>query len=131
MTNRLDLFRCNVCGNLVQVMLAGEGELVCCGEPMELLQPKGITSEMEEKHVPVFVKNECGNFVVHVGSIPHPMTDEHYIMFIQVVSKNNDKICTKFLSPNDVPKMLLGHDFNEFFAREYCNIHGLWEGIND
>ncbi len=131
MTQKLELFRCNVCGNLVQVLISGEGDLICCGEVMELLQAKGSESEMEEKHVPVFIKNECGNSVIHVGSIPHPMTNEHYIMFIQAISVDKDRICTKFLKPNEVPKMMVGNDFGDCFTREYCNIHGLWEGSND
>ena len=132
MTNRLELYHCEICGNLVEILLSGEGELVCCGKPMNHLVSKGINEEGEEKHVPSFVKNECGNTVIHVGSVPHPMTSEHYIQFVQCISENRDKVCTKFLKEGDVPKMLVGNDFSGFLlAREYCNIHGLWEGNND
>ena len=131
MTYRLELYRCNTCGNLVEVLLEGNGELVCCGVPMQPLIPQWKEAEGVEKHVPVISKNECGNTVIRVGSIPHPMDDEHYIMFIQAVSNDKSRIWTDFLKPGDIPKMSLSSDVNDLFAREYCNIHGLWEGFND
>lgn len=131
MTYRLELYRCDTCGNLVEVLLEGDGELVCCGSPMHHLVPKGKLDEGVEKHVPVISKNDCGNTVIRVGSVPHPMSDEHFIMFIQSISNDKNQIRTNFLNPGDIPKMSLNNEINDLFAREYCNIHGLWEGFND
>ncbi len=131
MTNKLDLYKCSICGNVVQVMITGVGELVCCGEAMHYLDARKFENEMGEKHVPIFVQNECGNCEIHVGSIPHPMTEEHHIVFIQTVSEDKNKICTEFLHPNDVPKMLVKDCGNANRALEYCNIHGLWEGTKN
>ena len=89
MTERLDLYRCEICGNLVQVILAGGGELVCCGQPMELVKGK-TQEEMQEKHIPVFI-SENGTDIVQVGTVLHPMNDDHYIMFIETISE--DKNC--------------------------------------
>jgi len=131
MTNKLDLYKCSICGNVVQVMIKGAGELVCCGENMHHLNPQKIEQEMGEKHVPVFVLNECGNCEIRVGSVPHPMTEEHHIVFIQAISEDKNKVCTEFLYPNDVPKMLVKDPDNVSYALEYCNIHGLWEGTKN
>ena len=87
MTERLELYRCDICGNLVQVILSGEGELVCCGEPMKLVKGKHQEEMITEKHVPVFRINDDGNNIVQVGSVLHPMNDEHYIMFIETILK--------------------------------------------
>ena len=98
---------------------------------MHHLVPKGKLDEGVEKHVPVISKNDCGNTVIRVGSVPHPMSDEHFIMFIQSISNDKNQIRTNFLNPGDIPKMSLNNEINDLFAREYCNIHGLWEGFND
>lgn len=121
MTNRLGFYRCEICGNIVQVLHSGQGELVCCGEAMELLSAHTLNEEKQEKHVPVFSDDK-----VKVGSEAHPMIPEHYIMFIQAVSEDNKEIKTKFLSPNELPEMSIGTD-NYSKAYEYCNIHGLWK----
>lgn len=131
MTNKLELYKCEICGNLVEILVSGDGELVCCGQPMHHLQPKNKESEGLEKHVPIFVKNDCGNTEIRVGSIPHPMENEHFIMFIQTISADNNKVTTTFLHPNDIPKMRLECLTDALIAREYCNIHGLWENYND
>ncbi len=126
MTKRLELYKCNVCGNLVEVVLAGYGELVCCGKPMELLVPKTNEPEMGEKHIPVFATNDRGELEVRVGSTLHPMVDEHFIQFIQTVSDDEKYIERRYLTPEDLPIMYLGENSEADKALEYCNIHGLW-----
>ena len=121
MTQHLELYRCTICGNLVQVLQNGNGELVCCGQPMELLNAHTTAEEKQEKHVPVIENNK-----VKIGSEPHPMINEHYIQFIQAMSDDNKEIHTKFLSPNEAPEMDIAE--NKYSkAIEYCNIHGLWK----
>lgn len=127
MTERLDLYKCNVCGNLVEVVLSGVGELVCCGEPMERLDAKTNDSEFGEKHVPVFSVVDDDGQEVRVGSELHPMVNEHYIQFIEVISDNKNKIFRQYFSPQDLPVMTLKNNFDIHKAREYCNIHELWE----
>ena len=128
MALKLRLYKCNICGNIVQVLLDGAGELVCCGEVMELLEAKTVDAG-GEKHVPVISNNAEGYSVVKVGSEPHPMTDEHYIQFIETQSNDKSKIYIEFLKPNQEPKIQTSIDVCK--ALEYCNIHGLWENNND
>lgn len=130
MTKKLELYKCNVCGNLIEVVLEGAGELVCCGEAMELLNSNTTDGE-GEKHVPIFEKIDDEIFV-RVGSKPHPMTNEHYIQFIEVISKDEVYTKRKYLNSGDEPILKLkGYDKGEMTAKEFCNIHGLWEGKND
>ncbi|MFH1997292.1 MAG: desulfoferrodoxin [Patescibacteria group bacterium] len=106
----MKIYKCNVCGNIVELIHEGGGELVCCGQPMELLKEKN-TDEGLEKHVPVVDEDK-----IKVGSIPHPMEDSHYIEWIEVSG------CRKYLKPGDKPEI----EFKEGDVRAYCNIHGLW-----
>ncbi|MBQ8669012.1 desulfoferrodoxin FeS4 iron-binding domain-containing protein [bacterium] len=129
MSKRLDLYKCNICGNLVEVVLSGVGELVCCGEPMEYLDAKSNDSEYGEKHVPVFVDTDENGIEVRVGSTLHPMTEEHYIQFIETISEDKNKICRQYLSPQTSPIMVLKDKADIKNAREYCNLHGLWESV--
>ena len=101
MTQKLELYRCNVCKNIVEVVLEGEGALVCCGEPMELLKP-GTTDGATEKHVPV-IDFECEGVGVkiRVGEFPHPMEPEHYIQFIEAISKSKKTIHREYLYPGE------------------------------
>ena len=93
MSERLALYKCEVCGNLVQVLLSGGGELVCCGKPMTYLNPQDKSDEMlEEKHVPIFIHDESGKEFIQVGSTLHPMSEEHYIQFIETISEDKNKI---------------------------------------
>lgn len=128
---KLDLYRCEICGNLVQTIIAGNGELVCCGQPMQKLERKQHEESIMEKHVPIFIKTDDNNTEIRVGEILHPMTEEHYIMFIEAINKSNNEIYLKYLYPNEEPKMQINKDFNVNKALEYCNIHGLWEGNNN
>lgn len=131
MTKRLEMYRCEICGNLVEVILEGEGELVCCGQPMTLLHGKSTDSEGLEKHVPVFEIKEDNKQEIRVGSVLHPMNDDHYIMFIETISEDRNHVNLEYLHPGNEPKMLLEKKIGKTLAREFCNIHGLWEGESD
>lgn len=130
MTERLELHKCEVCGNMVQVILEGFGQLVCCGQPMLKMIPHKNDDNANEKHVPVFVKTDDGS-EIRVGSTPHPMEDEHYIMFVETISNDNNRIQLQYLHPKEEPKMLVKEVIDKAKALEYCNIHGLWEGESD
>lgn len=123
MTKKLQIYKCEVCGNIVEMTHGGEGELVCCGEPMKLFEEKSVDSG-KEKHVPVVEKIE-GGFKVRVGSVAHPMEEKHYIEWIQAVA--GDKAYRQFLKPGDPPEATFMIDAEEITAREYCNVHGLWK----
>lgn len=131
MTERLDMYRCEICGNLVQVILNGNGELVCCGQPMIKIEGKNKEEAMMEKHIPVFVKREDGKDEVRVGEILHPMLNEHYIMFIETISEDKDHVQLQYLHPGQEPKMILTEKLGRTLALEFCNLHGLWEGESD
>lgn len=119
------IFRCNICGNITEVLNVGGAEMICCGQPMELLIAK-TTDQGMEKHVPVVEKVE-GGVLVKIGSVPHPMEKEHYIQWIEVIAKD-EKSCRKHLNPGDAPEAFFAIDENEIIeAREYCNVHSLWK----
>ena len=121
MTEQKQIYKCNICGNIVEVLYAGGGQLVCCGQPMELLKEK-IEDVGKEKHVPVIEKTETG-IIVKVGSVSHPMEEKHYIEWIEA---NNENQTTKvFLKPGDKPEAKFC--FKVINARAYCNLHGLWK----
>jgi superoxide reductase len=122
MVEKNQIYKCNVCGNIIEVLYAGGGELVCCGQPMELLQEK-TEDEGLEKHVPVIERTDKG-VRVKVGSVPHPMINEHYIQWIEVIA--DGRVFRKFLKPGDKPEAEFEIEAKEIQAREYCNIHGLW-----
>lgn len=118
------IYRCNICGNIVEVLQAGSGELVCCGQPMELLE--GKTEDVgSEKHLPVIEETEKG-IKVKVGSEPHPMEEKHCIEWIEVMAIDGQS-CRKFLKPGDKPEAGFQIKKEEVVVvREYCNVHGLW-----
>jgi len=122
MTKRLQVYKCEICGNIVQVLHAGKGELVCCNQPMKLLEEK-TEEQGREKHVPVAGKTDKG-IKVEVGSVPHPMEEKHYIEWIEV--QTDKGISTKFLNPGDEPRAEFEIEGDIVKTREYCNIHGLW-----
>jgi superoxide reductase len=124
MTERLQVYKCEICGNIVEVLHEGAGELVCCGEPMKLLV-EGAVDAAKEKHVPVIEKT-AGGITVKVGSAPHPMEEKHYIEWIEVIA--DGKAYRQFLKPGDVPEATFAIDAQKVTAREYCNVHGLWKG---
>lgn len=123
MTEQNQLYKCNICGNIVEILHAGVGGLVCCGQPMELLKEK-TEDEGQEKHVPVIEKTDSG-IKVKVGSIPHPMEDNHHIEWIEVIS--DGKVYRKFLKPGEQPEAEFEIKSGNVQAREYCNVHGLWK----
>ena len=123
MTQVKDVYKCNVCGNIVEVLSAADGELVCCGKPMELLEEK-IADEGKEKHVPVIEKTDTG-FKVKVGSVPHPMEEAHFIQWIEVIA--NGKVYRKHLAPGQAPEAEFCIKAESIIAREYCNLHGHWK----
>ncbi len=123
MTQQKQIYKCNVCGNIVEVLHTGVGELVCCGQPMELLLEKE-KDEGLEKHIPVIEKTDKG-VLVKVGSVPHPMEEEHYIEWIEIIA--DGKSCRKFLKPGDKPEAKFEVKADNITAREYCNIHKLWK----
>ncbi len=125
MTLQNQIYKCELCGNIVEVLHGGAGQLVCCGEPMKLLKENTVDASLE-KHVPIISKTSQG-ILVQIGSVPHPMIEEHYIKFIEIITKDN-KSDKKFLNPEDKPEaeFCISID-NVLFAREYCNLHGLWK----
>lgn len=131
MTERLQLYRCEICGNLVQVILPGVGELVCCGQPMQRIDGNNREEMLNEKHIPVFVKNEEGKDIVQVGTVLHPMNDDHYIMFIETISEDKNCVHLQYLHPGQEAKMILENKIGKTLAYEFCNLHGLWEGESD
>jgi len=124
MAERLQVFKCEVCGHIVEIIHEGKGELVCCDQPMKLLV-EGAVDAAQEKHVPVVEKTADG-IKVKVGSVPHPMEEEHYIEWIEVIA--DGKAYRQFLKPGDAPEAMFNIEAEQVTAREYCNPHGLWKG---
>ena len=123
MAERLQVYKCEACGNIVEVLHGGEGELVCCGAPMVLFVENTMDAA-KEKHVPVVETAEQG-IKVKVGSVPHPMEEKHYIEWVEVIV--DGKVCREFLKPGDAPEAFFDLQDENVTAREYCNIHGLWK----
>jgi superoxide reductase len=121
--NNLEVYKCSVCGNIVEVVNVGGGQLVCCGQPMELLAEK-TTDVGNEKHVPVIEKTTAG-FRVKVGSVPHPMEEKHFIQWVQLIADGASY--RRFLKPGQAPEAEFCIRGDKVSAREYCNIHGLWK----
>jgi superoxide reductase len=124
MTQRLEIYKCEVCGNMVEVVHASMGELVCCGQPMTLMKENSVDAATE-KHVPVLEKTSDG-YKVSVGSVLHPMEEAHYIEWIELVA--DGQAYRQFLNPGDTPQAFFKIEATEVTAREYCNLHGLWKG---
>ena len=129
MTEKFQLYKCEICGNLVEVLIAGAGELVCCGQPMNLLTAHTEEEIKGESHLPFMYHNEEGKELVRIGEKFHPMIPEHYIQFIELISENGKISVTKFFEPEEVPEISLNEEFGDYIARENCNIHGLWSTI--
>lgn len=122
-TKRLQVFKCSLCGNMVESIHAGPGELVCCGQPMTLFEENTVDAA-KEKHVPVVEKVD-GGLRVKVGDVAHPMTDDHYIEWIDVIA--GEKAFREFLSPGSTPEAAFPIDSKTYTVRAYCNLHGLWK----
>lgn len=122
--NKNEVFKCNVCGNIVEVLHVGGSELVCCGQPMEL-KTENTQEAATEKHIPVIEKTATG-ILVKVGEVAHPMEEKHYIEWIELIA--DGKSYKKFLNPGELPEAEFPIAYSEpMFAREYCNLHGLWK----
>lgn len=130
MTELLQIYKCNICGNIVEVLHSGDGELVCCGETMKLYEENTVDATLE-KHVPVIEKSDDDHIRIKVGSQPHPMEDKHYIEFIEAISPDGRYMKRKFLHPHEEPVMDFKCGCDKIKARELCNIHGLWSSEND
>lgn len=124
MTKKFEIYKCEICGNIVEVLHEGAGQLVCCGQPMKLLV-ENTTDAAQEKHVPVIEKTTQG-YLVKVGSVPHPMEEKHYIEWVELVA--DGRAYRQFLYPGEKPEAVFSVAGKEVYAREYCNIHGLWKG---
>ena len=123
MAKRLEVYKCNLCGNIVEVNHASGGTLVCCGQEMELLEEKSADSTTE-KHVPI-IEAIPGGYKVTVGSTLHPMKEEHQIEWIELITESESLIT--YLKPGDEPVAIFKTDEKAIKAREYCNLHGLWK----
>jgi len=123
MAERLQVFKCGICGNIVEVLHGGKGELVCCNEPMKLLT-ENIVDASKEKHVPVIEKTSDG-ITIKVGSVAHPMEENHYIEWIEAII--DGAVYRQFLSPGGKPEAFFPVKGGSVSAREYCNMHGLWK----
>lgn len=122
MTELNQVYKCNVCGNIAEVLHTGAGQLVCCNKPMELLKENSVDAS-KEKHVPVIER--AGNKVtVKVGSIDHPMEEKHFIEWIEVIA--GDRVYRKYLAPGEKPEAEFEILADDVLARGYCNLHGLW-----
>ena len=128
MTTINEIYKCSVCGNIVEVTHAGAGVLSCCGKEMIKLEA-GVSDGAAEKHVPVIEKID-GGYKVTVGNVAHPMIEAHYIEFIELVCDNCQKVQRKYLKPSDKPEAVFKTDAEKVTAREYCNLHGLWQAKN-
>jgi superoxide reductase len=123
MAKKLQIFKGKSCGMIVEVLHEGTGEMVCCGEPMLLIEENTVDAA-KEKHVPVIEKTKDG-ILVKVGSVEHPMLDAHYIEWIELLA--DGKVYRQFLKPGEKPEALFKMEADDVSAREYCNLHGLWK----
>jgi superoxide reductase len=122
MAEKLQVYKCELCGNIVEVLHGGVGELVCCGQPMRLMTENTVDAA-KEKHVPV-IEKISGGYKVKVGAVAHPMEDTHYIEWIELLA--DGKAFRQFLNPGKAPEAVFTVEASDVSAREYCNLHGLW-----
>lgn len=122
MAERNQVYKCEICGNIVEVLHGGKGELVCCGKPMKLYTENTVDAA-KEKHVPVIEKT-AGGYKVKVGSVPHPMEEKHFIEWIALYA--DGRVLRKYLKPGEAPEAEFLCQAGEVTAREFCNLHGLW-----
>lgn len=123
MSKQLEIYKCAVCGSIVEVMQGGGGTLTCCDQPMKLMA-EGTTDGAKEKHIPVIEKID-GGYKVTVGSVAHPMESAHYIQWIELLADGVSY--TRFLKPGDAPTAEFNIAADNVTAREYCNLHGHWK----
>jgi superoxide reductase len=125
MDNKLNIYKCELCGHVVEVMHEADGQLVCCGQPMKLMIENTVDAA-KEKHVPVIEKTAQG-YKVSIGSVLHPMEEKHYIEWIELLA--DGKAYRAFLKPGDEPVAVFCIEATQVSAREYCNLHGLWKSL--
>ena len=125
MAEKYGIYKCEKCGNIVQVLDAKKPSVMCCAQAMDKVVANTVDAA-QEKHVPVLEKIE-GGYLVKVGSVAHPMTPEHWIVWIELVSDDGTLIQRKFLDPSDAPEAVFYTKADKVTVREYCNLHGLWE----
>lgn len=123
MAEKLGIYKCEICGNITEVVHGGAGEMSCCGAPMVLLKENSVDAA-QEKHVPVVEKVD-GGYKVSVGSVAHPMADDHYIEWIELIA--GDSSYRQFLNPGDAPEATFAVSADAVVARAHCNLHGLWK----
>lgn len=124
MAERMEVYKCEACGNIVEVLHGGKGELVCCGQPMKLFKENTVDAA-KEKHVPVVEKTADG-VTVKVGEAAHPMEEKHHIEWIEIIADGS--VYRQFLKPGDAPEATFCVTADQVTAREYCTLHGLWKG---
>jgi superoxide reductase len=122
MAKLLEVYKCELCGNIVEVVHAGDGNLACCGQDMKLLSENTVDAA-KEKHVPV-IEVGNGSVKVTIGSVAHPMEEKHYIEWIELIA--DGKVYRHFLNPGDAPTATFNVTAKKLTARELCNLHGLW-----
>lgn len=125
MAELTEIYKCDLCTNMIEVINPGVGELVCCGQPMKLLVANTVDASVE-KHVPV-LEIQGEQKIIRVGATPHPMEKEHYIMFIEAISADKKYLKRKYLFPGEEPMMEFKAKHNNIIARDFCNLHGLWK----
>jgi superoxide reductase len=127
MTEKLQIYKCEVCGNIVEMLHEGVGELVCCDEPMELYKENAVDAAVE-KHVPVLEETETGT-TVKVGSVAHPMEEKHHIEWVELILADGTRVNRQFLKPGEAPEAKYKATRDMITSiRAYCNLHGLWKG---
>ena len=124
MAEKLEVYKCDVCGNIIEVLHGGKGELVCCGKPMNLIKANTVDAA-KEKHVPVSDKIPWG-VKVKVGDVEHPMEEKHFIEWIEIIA--DGKAYRQFLDPGQAPEAFFSVEADEISVLAYCNVHGLWKG---
>jgi len=123
MAEKLEVYKCEICGNIIEVLHGGKGELACCGQPM-IQMVENTVDAAKEKHVPV-IEKVAGGVKVKVGDVAHPMEDKHWIEWIEIIA--DGKAYRQFLNPGETPEAIFNVEAKQVTAREYCNIHGLWK----
>ena len=125
MPERLEVYQCKLCSNIVEVLRGGGGSLSCCETPMTHLKENTVDAAVE-KHVPV-VEAVDGGYVVKVGDVPHPMGADHYIEWIELSTEDNTFVQRQMLTPSSEPEATFKTNAAKVVARAYCNLHGLWK----
>ena len=125
MANIREVYKCEACGNIIEVLHEGAGELVCCGQPMVHLVENTVDAA-REKHVPV-VEKVADGFSVKVGEVPHPMEEKHYIEWVEIITSDG-RLYRQWLCPAEAPEATFNVKADQVTAREFCNLHGHWKG---